>query len=59
MGQSTQMLVAPMALQGAGDDRLIVLAALVTPVGQRLRMALTSQDGADDGEAGHARHVAQ
>jgi len=53
------MLVAPMALQGAGDDRLIVLAALVTPVGQRLRMALTSQDGADDGEAGHARHVAQ
>jgi hypothetical protein len=58
LGQSKQMFVAPIALQGAGDGGLIVLAAIVTQLGQRRRITLAGQDGADNRQAGHAGKVA-
>ena len=58
MGQSKQMRGAPMALQGAGDGRLIVRAAIVPKLSQLLRVALASEEGAEDCQARHTSHVA-
>jgi hypothetical protein len=56
--QRGQMLVAPIAQQGAGDGGLVVLAGGVAPLGQRPRGARAGQDGADDREAGDPRAIA-
>ena len=53
------MLRAIAAVQRLGDLRHRVLAAAVAQLGQLLRVAFASQDGADDLQAGHAGDVAE
>jgi hypothetical protein len=52
------MLGAPRALQGLGDVVLIVVAVRIAQLRQVLRVALTGDDGLEDGHAGHPRDLA-
>jgi hypothetical protein len=52
-----QVLVTPVAVQGASDLRLRPLAPLVPQLGQLERIALAAQDRANDGHARGPRYV--
>src|SRR6266545_6049900 len=58
LGQGKQMLLPPIALQRPCNGRLVVFTPIVPELGQRLSMALASQDGADDRQPGDASDVA-
>jgi hypothetical protein len=55
--QGKHMLGSPRALQGGSDSGLVVLAAVITQPRELRRVAFPGEDGQDDCQPGHARHV--
>jgi len=57
LAQGEEVFLAPVSSQGFGDFRLALLATIVAQTGGRLGVALSGDDGIEDGQPGVASDV--